>query len=113
MNDSILTSIKNLLGITEEYSHFDAAVIMHINSILMILEQLGVGPDCGFRITGAAEKWDQFLPSEFYLEAVKSYVYIKVKLLFDPPLSTAVLESMNRMAAELEWRISRAVENRG
>ncbi len=110
MGDSILTSIKKLLGITKECDHFDADIIMHINSVLMTLEQLGVGPVGGFRITGPDETWKQLIPPDMALEDVKSYIFIKVKLLFDPPMSSAVLESMTRMAAEFEWRINVAAE---
>lgn len=104
--ESILTSIKKLLGITEEYTHFDSDLIMHINSVFMILTQLGVGPSEGFFITDKDTNWDDFIPSGANMESVKSYVYLKVKLLFDPPQSSAVMESMNRMISELEWRLN-------
>ena len=94
--ESILTSIKKMLGITEEYEQFDADLIMHINSVFMILNQIGVGPSRGFSIKG--------------LELVKSYMHLKVKLLFDPPLGSAVIEVMNRQIQEFEWRLSIAVD---
>lgn len=109
--DSILTSIKKLLGITEEYTHFDADLIMHINSVFMILTQLGVGPPEGFMITDDTSTWDDFIKDEHNLQAVKSYMHQKVKLLFDPPLSSAVLDSMNRMINELEWRLNVQAES--
>jgi hypothetical protein len=109
--ESILTSIKKLLGIAEEYTHFDSDIIMHINSVFMILNQLGVGPEKCFRITGSSEIWDDFILDEIDLESVKSYIYLKVKLLFDPPLSSSVSDSMNRMISEFEWRMNVAAES--
>ena len=102
---SILTSIKKLLGITEEYEHFDPDIIMHINSAFMILNQLGVGPEEGFFIKDKSSTWDEFL-SGSNLEAVKTYVYLKVKLLFDPPLSSTVIEAIKSQISELEWRLN-------
>ena len=109
--DSILTSIKKLLGISEEYEHFDADLIMHINSVFMILTQLGVGPSEGFRITDESEIWTDFISEPARIDLVKSYMYLKVKLLFDPPSSSAVIESMNRMINEFEWRLNVAADN--
>lgn len=110
--ESILTSIKKMLGIDEEYTHFDADIIMHINSVLMILTQLGVGPAEGFVIEDDTSTWVNFVPeaNAAQLHAVKSYIYMKVKLIFDPPLSSAVIESMNRQIAEFEWRLNVAVD---
>ena len=109
--ESILTSIKKLLGIAEEYEHFDNDIIMHINSVFMILTQLGVGPSKGFVITDSSASWDDFLPEGGEkLQAVKTYMYMKVRLMFDPPTSSAVMESMNRMISELEWRLNVAVD---
>ena len=111
MYESILTSIKKLLGIPEDYEHYDADIIMHINSVFMILNQLGVGPSNGFSITDKTAVWSNFISDNNNLEAVKSYVYMKVKLLFDPPLSSAVMECMNRMIGELEWRLNSEAES--
>ena len=109
--ESILTSIKKLLGIAEEYDHFDNDIIMHINSVFMILTQLGVGPSKGFMITDSSASWDDFLPEGGEkLQAVKTYMYMKVRLMFDPPTSSAVMESMNRMINEFEWRLNVAVD---
>lgn len=109
--ESILTSIKKLLGIAEEYEHFDNDIIMHINSVFMILTQLGVGPSKGFVITDSSASWDDFLPEGGEkLQAVKTYMYMKVRLMFDPPTSSAVMESMNRMINEFEWRLNVAVD---
>ncbi len=108
--ESILTSIKKMLGILEEYEHFDMDIIIHINSVLSILTQLGIGPPEGFSIKDKEAVWTDFIPDNPCLESVKSYVYLKVKLLFDPPLSSAVTESTNRLISELEWRINTAAE---
>lgn len=110
--ESILTSIKKMLGIDEAYTHFDADIIMHINSVLMILTQLGVGPEEGFVIEDDTSTWINFIPeaNAAQLHAVKTYIYMKVKLVFDPPLSSAVIESMSRQIAEFEWRLNVAVD---
>ena len=108
--DSILTSIKKLLGIIEDYEHFDPDIIMHINSVFSILTQLGVGPADGFSITGAGETWSDYIQDEKKLEMVKSYIYQKVRLLFDPPTSSALMEAANNAVAELEWRLNAAVD---
>lgn len=112
MTESILTSIKKLLGIDENYTHFDPDLIMHINSVFSILTQLGVGPPNGFSITGSSEKWDSFVSKESNnFSLVKSYIHLKVKLLFDPPLSSAVIESINKQVSEFEWRLNVAAES--
>ena len=112
MNDSILTSIKKLLGITEEYTHFDPDIIIHINSVFMILTQLGVGPPEGFSIRDKEAVWSDYLTNSIQYESVKTYIYMKVKLMFDPPLSSSVIEAMNRMIAELEWRLNIEAESK-
>lgn len=109
--DSILTSIKKLLGIAEDYTHFDEDIIMHINSVFSVLSQLGVGPSEGFIITGKNETWNEFMDSST-LEAVKSYMHYKVKLLFDPPLSSNTMEAMNRVISELEFRLNFEAESK-
>ena len=108
--ESVLTSIKKMLGIVEEYTHFDADLIMHINSVLSILNQIGVGPSEGFSIEDKQDVWTDFIPQSPKLEFVKSYVYMKVKLLFDPPISSAAIESTNQLTSELEWRIQVAAD---
>ena len=108
--ESILTSIKKLLGIEEDYVHFDADIIMHINSVLSILTQLGVGPSEGYSIKDANATWDEFITNPAKLELVKSYVYLKVRLMFDPPSSSSAIESMKQLINELEFRIIVAVE---
>lgn len=108
--ESILTSIKKLLGIPEEYEQFDMDVIMHINSALFVLTQLGVGPSEGFSITDKTSKWTDFVSNVKNIESIKTYVYLRVRLLFDPPSSSAVTEAMNRQISEFEWRINVAVD---
>lgn len=106
MNDSILTSIKKLLGIREEYEEFDIDIIIYINSVFPTLLQLGIGPKEGFAITGSETTWAEYFDDDKRLGNVKTYIYLKVKLLFDPPLSGAVLESYNNIIKELEWRLT-------
>lgn len=108
--DSILTSVKKMLGIAEEYEHFDPDIIMHINSVFMILTQLGVGPSNGFSIHDKNTTWIDFIKNTKNIEAVKSYMYMKVRMMFDPPASSSVAEAMNRSISELEWRLNVEVE---
>lgn len=110
--DSILTSTKQSLGITEEYEYFDSNIIMHINSVFMILTQMGVGPENGFRIEDKTAEWSDFISEDDNLEAVKSYMYLKVRLLFDPPLSSAVMNANNQCINELEWRLNFGAESK-
>ena len=109
--ESILTSIKKLLGIDAEYTHFDEDIIMHINSVFGILNRLGVGPASGFRIEDDTTTWNDYIPSMENFEAVKSYIHLKVKLIFDPPLSSAVLQAMKETIAELEFTLNIAAES--
>lgn len=106
--DSILNSIKKLLGIAESDNHFDADIIIHINSVFSILTQLGVGPVNGFVISDEEATWSDFVEIDDTFEAIKTYTYLQVRLLFDPPSNSTVLDSMTRKIAEYEWRI---VEN--
>ena len=103
--ESILNSIKKNLGLHEDDTSFDPDLIMHINSVFGILNQMGVGPKVPFNITSSSEQWDDFLNDNVNIIYVKSYVEKKVKLLFDPPLSSAVVESLNNIIKELEWRL--------
>lgn len=107
MMESILTSIKKLLGPDVDNEQFDTDIIIHINSVLMILTQMGVGPADGFSIHDKTATWEDFLGDDLtLLEGVRSYVYMKVRLMFDPPTSSAAIESMTRMASEFEWRLN-------
>lgn len=102
--DSILNSIKKLLGIHPEYTEFDIDIIMHINTVFVILNQLNIGPPEGFLIEDESVIWDDYV-TELNEIMIRTYIYLKVRLMFDPPTSSALLESMNAMIAELEWRL--------
>lgn len=108
--DSILTSIKKLLGIQEDYTHFDTDLVITINSVLAILTQLGVGPEDGFSISDASATWVDFIGDTTTLEMVKSFVHLRVRLLFDPPQNASLADAIDRMAKELEWRIQVAAD---
>lgn len=108
--DSILTSVKKMLGIAKEYEHFDADLIMHINSVFMVLSQLGVGPSEGFYISDKTSTWDEFVPEGANLELVKTYMYKKIQLIFDPPTSSAVMQATNELIKEFEWRLNVAAD---
>lgn len=110
MEESILTSIKKLLGIEEEYEHFDPDIIIGINTALNILTQLGVGPIVGFSINDKTTNWKDFIPDISKFEMVKTYIHLKTKLLFDPPMSAAVIDVIKLQIQELEWRINELVD---
>ena len=104
--DSILLTIKKGIGIDPSYEAFDPDIIMHINSVLFILTQEGIGPKEGFNITGQDETWEDFLgESNTKLSAVQSYVTLKTRLLFDPPQSGTLNEQITKLVSELEWRL--------
>lgn len=105
--DSILLTIKKLLGIPEEVTEFDTDVTVAINTSLNFLTQMGVGPQEGFRIVGSDERWDEFLGDDPRLDQAKDYIFIKVKLMFDSSqMSSMVIDSYNKIAQEIEWRLS-------
>lgn len=110
MKDSILTSVKKMLGPEEAYEHFDPDLIMHINTVLATLTELGVGPEDGFVIEDKSATWHEFIGNSKLLKMVPTYVYLKVRLAFDPPTTAAVLESFERQAKEYEWRINEVAE---
>lgn len=109
--DSILTTIKEMLGITEEYTHFDIDVITHINTALSILSQIGVTKTKGFSIRDSSATWDFIINPGTDLEMIKTYIFMKVKLIFDPPQSSGAVESMKQLISEFEWRISVSVDH--
>lgn len=102
--DSILISIKKLLGIQPEYKSFDHDIIIHINTVFMILNQMGVGPEEGFSIMDDTTTWGEYCVTKNE-NAVRTFIYLKVRLLFDPPTSTVLVDSINRLLTELEWRL--------
>lgn len=109
--DSILNSVKKMLGIAEAYDHFDQDLIMHINSVFVILNQLAVGPPFSFSITGAEDTWSDFFGENAQeINLVKSYVYLKVRLIFDPPATGVLHEAMERQIQEFEWRLNMQAE---
>lgn len=110
-NKSILTSIKKLLGISADCTDFDTDIIIHINTVFMVLNQLGVGPTKIFSIEDTNSLWSDFITENDDLEAIKTYIHLKVRLIFDPPLSTAVLEAMKQHINELEWRLNVQAES--
>lgn len=103
---SILNDVKKMLGIEIEDDSFDSELLLHISSVFMILNQLGVGPMNGYVVQDVDQTWSDFFGSRTDIESVKSYVYLKVRLMFDPPSSSFVLESINKMASELEFRLN-------
>ena len=104
--DSILQSTKKLLGLDATYDAFDLDITTHINSAFSTLYQAGVGPLDGFLITGANENWSQFIGNKMHINDVKSYVYLKVQMLFDRPTSSFGLTSVEKMLEEFIWRLT-------
>ena len=104
--DSILNSVKKVLGIQEDYTAFDVDILMHINTVFSILHQLGLGPEDGFVIEDDTPTWDTFLGDDLRLNSVKTYVYLRVRILFDPPSTSYLIESLNKQIQELEWRLN-------
>lgn len=109
--ESILTSIKKLLGIASDVDAFDMDITIHINTIFANLAQMGVGPkdesgsNIGFKITSSEDTWGDFTNDDLLIENVKTYVYIKVKLIFDPPTTGPLINAYESQAKELEWRL--------
>jgi len=106
MEDSILQCTKKVLGLAPEYDVFDLDIIIHINSVFSTLSQLGVGPADGFTIEDAAAMWADFVVPLNQLSSVKAYVPLKVRMVFDPPSTSFVIEAMNKAIGELEWRLN-------
>lgn len=106
--ESILTSVKKILGIQEDYTHFDADIIMHINAVFATLHQLGVGPKEPFVIFDNSAVWSDFIEDKMELQMVKTYMGLKVRLVFDPPQNTATAEAYKSMCEEYEWRLNAA-----
>ena len=110
VEESIFKSIKALLGPDADYEVFDADILIFINTALSTLTQLGIGPAEGFRITGEDETWEDLLGDYKDLESVKAYIYLKVRLLFDPPSNSTVLNAYQEACKEYEWRLNVAVD---
>lgn len=106
MTNSILDSTKKVLGVDSAYTVFDVDILMHINTTFSKLNQLGIGPVEGFAIEDAATEWDAFLGDDLRLNGVKSYMYLNVRMLFDPPTTSYLITAMKEQKDELEWRLS-------
>lgn len=109
-NKSILQTIKKLLGIDQDYDVFDPEIIVHINSAFSTLHQLGVGPAQAFSINGGSELWSAFVGDRLDINSAQTYIYLKVRLVFDPPTSSFVITAFENQAKELEWRLNVAVD---
>ena len=110
MEESILNTIKKLIGIGEDDVSFDADLITHINSVFGILWQLGIGPYEGFEIEDEGSSWQDFLPDRKYLNTVKTYMALKIRKVFDPPQSSSVMDALTSSINEYEWRINVMVD---
>ena len=111
MEDSILNSIKKMLGVDSEFNAFDVDIIIDINSVFFIMAQMGIGKQ--FRIEDESSTWSEYLEGREDLEAVKTYVYAKVRQMFDPPTSGILSDALDRTVKELEWRLNVAAETPG
>lgn len=109
--NSILDSVKKVLGLDAGYAVFDPDIVMHINSVFFTLNQLGVGPADGYAITGSEETWDAFLGADPRLNAVKSYTYLRVRLMFDLPANSFTTTAIQEQVKEYEWRLNAYAEN--
>lgn len=104
MNDSILNTVKKLLGIPQDVDDFDNDLIVYINTVFSMVNQMGIGPLKCYKITNASDKWSDF-DNRLDMEDFKTYMYLKVKMLFDPPANNQIMESYNKVIQELEFRI--------
>lgn len=110
--DSILTTVKKMLGIPEEFTQFDLDIIIQINSAFSILRQLGVGPEVGFRIESKNDYWEDFINDDETVEMFKTYVFQKVRLAFDPPATSFAIDAIKESIKELEWRLCSEMDER-
>lgn len=106
MSESILNSTKKVLGISEDHDAFDVAILMHINSVFSTLSQLGIGPVEGFFIEDDSTDWEEFFGPDLNLNSVRTYVYLRVRLLFDPPATSFHINAIEEQIKELEWRLN-------
>lgn len=106
MEESILTSTKKILGLSQSYTAFDLDIITHINTAFSTLTQLGIGPTEGFMIEDTTPVWDDFIAQDYQLNSVKTYVFLRVRLLFDPPTTSYLIEAFEKQLEEIEWRLS-------
>jgi hypothetical protein len=106
VTDSILTNVKKTLGLVEANTDYDPEIILFINGVFSTLNQLGIGPETGFSIVDKVTTWDALIGTNPKLNSVKTYVYLKVRLLFDPPQTSYLVDAFNQQAKELEWRLN-------
>lgn len=106
MTTSILTSVKKVLGLDADYKAFDADITMFIDGVFDTLRQLGIGPDDGFSLEGETTTWEDYFNGRQQINAIKTYVYLRVRLLFDPPATSFAIASMEKQVQELEWRLN-------
>lgn len=111
MTDSIFVTIKKMLGLGADYTPFDAEIMVHINSVILNLTQMGIGPKDGFMVLDYNQKWSDFLPSNVNLEAAKTYIYLQVKMLFDPPTNSFVMDSYEKQSEKMLWRLNVQAES--
>ena len=110
--ESILNSVKSHIGISEAETHFDGDIIIHINSVFSILRQMGVGPKTTFSIVDEKAIWNDFTEDDPDFSEVKTYMYLKVKMIFDPPANSNILTAMKEQISELEWRLTATASNK-
>jgi hypothetical protein len=113
VEQSILKSTKKILGIPADVTDFDVHIVTHINTVFMALQQLGIGPNVGFAIEDDSTTWDAFLGDDLRLNAVRTYMFLRVKLLFDPPQTSPLIEATERQVKEFEWRLNVLWEQTG
>lgn len=106
MENSILTSTKKILGISADYTAFDLDILTHINAAFSVLDQIGIGPEGGFFIEDAGPKWNQLGLPQNQINMVRTYVFLKTRMLFDPPTTSFLIEAMEKQLAEYEYRLS-------
>lgn len=111
MTDSILVSIKKMLGLDDEYTPFDTDVLIHINNAFMTLCQMGIGPKDGFEVTDYHQTWSDFLTNDVMLGGVKTWVYLQVKMLFDPPANSFVMDAYKTQSDQILWRLNVQAES--
>lgn len=110
MEESILLTIKKMIGPSIDYPAFETDLIVHINTALMVLNQIGIGPVEGFQITGEDETWHDLIGDAKNLDAVKTYIYLRVRMAFDPPTTGATTDAFKEMIKEYEWRLNVQVD---
>lgn len=112
MEPSIFYTVKRMLGVANENKAFDEQILVAINSALMVANQIGVGPETGFRVEGITETWDDFLGEHKDVDGVQAFIYLRCRLMFDPPSNSFLVNAIENQIKELEWRVMEQVEER-